>query len=352
MTDAMSRLQAPVRYKVSTSPTRAGNYAGPFQIINFSANAATVWVANNAGLQAGQGTPIYPGTSLTWEKSGELWVVGENNNDEIIISYDVSNWNPNPAAVAAAVLNSGILLIDQPENIYTVFLTGPGSGTGVDISRYQSVNISIVLLAASGVGTDVINVLFGDGGVTTYRVPLAFNTVGHIWTATMPCYGSVIQMNITYGSQFGIFVAGSHRNVATARQRVDTQTPPQSNVDLAYESFQGAGNGPNTFKTTYTLALPPWHGELELDVNVNAPKAPGGNSEVRWAKFNVASGLLNSVRRKKIEPIQGTLYSVQDRICVNGDALYLQIVNDGPDVTYNWGNSSYRITPSQGALFT
>ena len=110
--------RAPATYPISSRPVRiAGSQDAPFRIINLSVDNP-VWVSNNPGISGGQGTPISPGTSLQWLNPTELWAVCDSGlTASIIVTTEIDDWQPDPVAIATAILNSGVIVVDNPTTL-------------------------------------------------------------------------------------------------------------------------------------------------------------------------------------------------------------------------------------------
>lgn len=276
----MAKLQAPVYYPIGTSPTRAGRYDGPYTIINYDANAGTVWVADNAGLAPGQGTPIYPGTSLIWEKSGDLWVVGENNTTQIILSYDTSMWQPNPAAIAAAILNSGVLIIDDPIRIANGQVLTAGQTIDADISKYQSLILSVSGRPGNTSSSEVA-IRYPSTGLAK-RISMAANALG--WSGVLPLLGEDLQIAALNG---GVTVTAtlSHRPYVNSYQVIPGAAP----TFYLVKNSAFVANGASTFLPP----MRPFFGDLDIRATAvlsGAPAGPGAsrinvndsNGDVLW----------------------------------------------------------------------
>lgn len=128
------------------------------QIINLSLTA-TIWLNGNPGVGDNNGTPLYPGTSLIWSKEELYYVKGTDTlsvaatDANIIVSYDVTEWQPNPSAIAVAAINSGNISQDRPVLLQTTFGLASGSATPtVDVSKYSSLYIVISTAATFTTG--------------------------------------------------------------------------------------------------------------------------------------------------------------------------------------------------------
>lgn len=191
-----------VNCTVTRQNKRFGSYPGGYQIINQSLYT-TVWASDNPGGAPNQGTPISPGTSIVWASDGDIFLVVGNDATSVdpllgnstalcVLTYDVQNWQPNPVAVAAAVLNSGVIVVDNP-----VALIADGNkpigylSPTIDVSRFQSIALSIqgnafppyavnVTFYATALGTQPLATYQINSGQigTSVRHTQAFNVVG------------------------------------------------------------------------------------------------------------------------------------------------------------------------------
>lgn len=345
----MTALQAPVHYAVQTSPTRAGSYSGPFQIINPSADAATVWVADNAGLQIGQGTPVYPGTSLTWNKDGDLWAVAEDSGTQIIISYDVSDWEPNPAALAVQILNSGVLIIDQPDVLLNDTIAGPGTTSRIDVSRYQSisVNISAAALAAGVSNTISVAYYYTDD---PSELAFAWKTVeltavgglpGSQWFATIPVVGSHIALFVWQATSFAVSIVGSHR----PQETMDQTIAPEDGTNFWKEALPViANNG------TASYIIPPWFGEVQVEIYAVWAAAPTlANVHVTLEATDPSTGAYQFMALGSmftLRPATTTAAFAGFKAVSAGESLRITLRNTG--ATQSITSGLVRITPING----
>lgn len=340
-------VQAPVNLTVGATPLRAGSYPGGYQIINKSLDA-TVWAASNPSVSDGTGTPIYPGTSLIWESSGDLWLILGTDGQSVkagsagvTLSYDVTGWQPNPVAIATAVLNSGVIVVDNPTPLMSISATGPGVTTLIDISRYQSLNMSIILNTPTA-GVDYIYLEFSDGGVTTYRVPLVFQDAGQLWTASIPCYGSGFRIRMGTAANLSFFVSGSYRPIDTIKQRIEEVNNFQPETDILWTT----GSLANGAITQWNL--PPWHGELQIYayLELAAAAAPGLSNVGVFKELVAYENFLILPFSIVGGAATGTRHTCTGTVQTNGDGLQVRMFN-GSGV--NWTKYVLRITPNVGA---
>lgn len=103
-------VQSPITLTVTNRIVRCRVFNHAL-IINQSTKA-TVWVSGNAGMSPGQGTVINPGTFVNWTQPGDIFLIlgtDVKSTDAtvatVVVSYDISNWAPDPVAIAASALN-------------------------------------------------------------------------------------------------------------------------------------------------------------------------------------------------------------------------------------------------------
>lgn len=200
----------------SSTPLFLGRYNQAFTVINLGTNPnTTVWLADNAGMQIGQGTPLYPGTSFLWNAGGDLYAIAETDGVSVILSFDVTDWEPNPIAIAAAILNAGILLVDQPTLLFNGNLDNAATDI-FDIRTYQSlfVSISPVEVITYPTCPRYENIFFGttDGLFQLITRTIKVSGDGSGWSGALPCIGAGYRLSAvgtTSGADVQIW--GSHR---------------------------------------------------------------------------------------------------------------------------------------------
>jgi hypothetical protein len=265
-------LQSPVNYSVGTAASRAGSYAKGYQIINRSLTFA-IWASSDPSVAVGGGTPIYPGTSVTWQQDGDLWLIAEGPNTAVTISYDVSSWQPNPIAVATAILNSGVIIVDNP-----VLLANRISTTQTyDISRYQSVFIQVERAGGNSNTYAQVQIGFdypgGLGGSTPLfsRVielpPTGVNAQPVLYSAVFPCVGSTLKLTIVGPIQV-IAIASNRPTSSDMQQQVTNFNMASAGVGPSSYLHEAEPNGgPVAAGNTYYY-VPPWHGLIKITLVV------------------------------------------------------------------------------------
>ena len=357
MTDTQARVyRAPVRYSISsTAPIRvAGSKDAPFRILNME-TSGTVWLSENAGLRAGEGQPLHAGTSFLWLRPTELYAICDPGEScDIIITTEIDDWQPDPAAIAAAIVNSGIIIIDNPVTILQASINGPGQISTIDISRFQSLNISIALDVDNPVSPldNRIQLVFTDGGTTSYIAQLVFSTEDQVWTAAVPCYGDGFALNIVTDSTFVAFVSGSHRPVQVIRQRIDevdvNGTPVGAGTNVFFDTLAAGGIAVGD---TQFVILPPWYGTILVDVRWVSPAVAAANFDLLIGS-QIVPGAYNAYRQVNGVIVQGVApaahtYQCTTNIVATGDALVVTARNGYAAAGINF---SARIVPLTGGL--
>lgn len=244
-------VQAPLNITVTNRVVRIQPYTPPFQIINTNLNA-TIWAANNPSIQPGVGTSINPGTSLEWSSPGEVFLILGNDtlsvtegSAAVIISYDVNSWQPSPAAIAAAVINSGVLVIDKPVQLFN---NGNTSDTGaLDISRYNS-----ILLELGSNGATTFTISWENGASNVFQEYLyCYSPTFAIWRGALPCKGAQVQ--VTSNAPSSVKLVASYRTVPA----IQNQIPISFNNLLA--NFSGSMPTGTGTANLYSL---PYFGEV------------------------------------------------------------------------------------------
>jgi len=323
-------LQSPVNYTVLTSASRAGSYDGPYQIINRSLEFA-IWAAGNPSVSVGTGTVIYPGTSATWEQDGDLWLIPEGGTAEVTISYDVSTWQPNPIAIATAILNSGVIVVDNPVEFFAnLVLTGNPTDL-FDISRYQSISVDFNAFP-NPIVTKELNVYIEWYESENLGTLIATQLVQFIpgadtpkWSAQLPCIGAFVRFSCVgqAGSSCLVQAVASHRSVDTMTQTIYENSTGTVSPWL-YIRTDAINNGQNIANNYWG----PWYGEIECTIDFATAGPPGANSVVSYNSWIPgAPGLLAAElidNRWLVTPFG---MSMQTRFAMAGSMMQASIVN-------------------------
>ena len=230
-----------------TSPTLVASFSGNYQVINPDLTA-TVWLGETQSVGVGRGIPLYPGTGMVWTASQgthKLYAVNDQPTaSDVIIGNMVRDWQPNPIAVATAVLNSGVIIIDQPVILFgpalnSVAAQGFAVGSLIDVRRFNSVYIRNLYVAGTGsislvwysdpvnqiqVGADSYSWANGDNLTSSEQIPVC------------GAYLSV-QWNWSQINGFNLTIQGSNRPVPIMRQRMSDRNVLQRALTSV------AGNG-------------------------------------------------------------------------------------------------------------
>lgn len=266
---AHGQTQQAQNVTVTRNVRRYGSYPGGYQIINTSLYS-TVWASDNPSMQSGQGTPISPGTSINWTGDGDIFlIVGDdatslnpllgNSIAAVVLTYDVQNWQPNPVAVAAAVLNSGIIIVDNPLQMVNSVLAG--TTAAFDVSRYNSLQCIFVPFAAGGPSS--ITIQWSDtasfAGIL-FQDTISWGVTGSIyleeWHGTVPCRSSFFRL-VYAGTPNTITgrVIASYRQVNTIRQTLPSSA--FAHIGGFSVNVPGLGN-------SGSLRVAPWFGLVDV----------------------------------------------------------------------------------------
>lgn len=268
--------QYPVTIVTGRTPTLAASFRGPFQVINGSA-VNTVWLADNPALRSGFGIPLYPGTGMVWTGSqgtGELWAVQDTAStaaSDLIIGNDVKDWQPNPIALAVAILNSGIIMVDNPVTLFASAMAVNTTQT-FDVTTYQCIQFQSS--PSNVVGTPRILTL---DWLTAAGTVVCTDTWG--WAVTpdtrlvqesVPCRAATLRVSVTGGgaNSQSVIIVGSRRpfntymrmpndrNLGTAsngalpNNTAMTVTPVRYDGPLIVAAFIIGGTGAYELKAT------------------------------------------------------------------------------------------------------
>lgn len=290
-------VRAPANYTVtsSTAPLRAGSYPAGYQIINRSVQA-TIWASDNSAVRDGQGIPIPGGTSITWTQDGDLFLVlgtdaltVQAGSAPVTISYTSEDYQPSPAAIAVAVLNSGQLVSARQQKLSVgSIVDGLGGVINLDVSTYQSLYLELwnSLVGTPGAGQITVS-WYGTNPLNppdfaTYQQ--AVDTITFITGATLPVSGSAPRQAYQFPVrapfvQIGGYGSGLNVDVIGSTAPCPLWSPRAMNpstVGVGSPTLSGAygslgallANALAVGAATPALVTPPWFGEVEVRANI------------------------------------------------------------------------------------
>lgn len=329
MTGMHSQSQQAQNIVVTPQVRRFGSYPGGFQIINNSLYT-TVWASDNPSMQSGQGTPISPGTSIVWIRDGDLYLITGNdatstnvllgNNQSLVtISYDVSGWQPNPVAVAAAVLNSGIIIVDNTTTVFANAAVIAAADSGlINVSRYNSLLIGLFSLT----GTGHIEVRWYDAtGVNgiAFQKSYVYDASSFNSLIEFPCLGAYVRIINNTTGNVGMNVYASNR----MSDRIRTHTTNNNNNILdSVQNVPAASNGAQVFTNI-------WWGDVDILMVAAAGVARWYMSEV--GNCFLIDGLLESPMTPALnnEALAGAAFNYKKmRVSCFGKQLALMPANN------------------------
>lgn len=214
---ASSDLLAPLRITSSSAAVRVGDY-GPALIMNLDAQA-TVWIGRNGDVTSTRGVPVPAGQSVPWV-GGELWaILGADTQSlasgsaTIVVTTYVHDWQ-NQAVIATAVLNSGVVQVDNPAILLAGTMNANDTRT-LAVSTWQCV--TLITSPAGVTGTQrqvVLNWEDSSGDVVSqdsYKWSLSPDTT--LVLETLPCRGSQLVIQCLGGgaNTQSVIVVASHR---------------------------------------------------------------------------------------------------------------------------------------------
>lgn len=310
--------RAPVRYQVSSgAPVGiAGSNDPPIRIINLE-TSGTVWLSDNAGLRPGEGQPIRPGTSLLWMRPTAIYAICDPGEQcQIILTNEIEDWQPDPAAIAAAVQREQLARL-----IFGIMDT---TVEQVDISDYSALGVTINFSAG---GQSMIVELRDSLGQPIYGFQVLSGMVATAWRGTIPCYGQQLSMALNTGTAT-VAVYGSKREAAHRIQQdvfdrgPDASAPNFQTQSALWTEFGSTINA----GTTKTIDLSPWFGTVALDIEL-ASTAVMGTSHVQWIRNKIGVGAV-LIRREALSatPAANT-FQCTTSLPVVGEGIRIAIVN-------------------------
>lgn len=345
----------PITYSINDAhPTRiAGRNDPPYRVIH-PGTMGTVWLSENSGMKIGQGTPLHAGTSIVWIKESEVFAIADSPNQTIILSTDVEEWQPDPAAIAAAVLNSGVLVIDDPQLIFDSTRIGVANSISatpnIDVSRFQSVlvELEILQLGSTG-GRNAAQVSFDNDGnldiVQSYTIQ--FEEVGQQWIAEVPATASSVEIVWYDDTHVHVTMLGSHRAVPKLRQRIIRTTRFSANgeipLNILFET-DGVDIAPGGNKE---YVLPPWHGEVEMHIRTFTAGGLANPPHLQYRQRSSLDGAFKIFRQVDLTAF-GNNFALNERFAIAGAALTLRLTNPGGNAS-NIEAHTIHITPHTGA---
>lgn len=333
----MTYNRAPIKYGVQpNTPIRiAGSSDPPYRLINIGVEGVA-WVSDNAGLRAGEGTPINPGTSFLWVRPAELYAVAETVPVTLILTTEIEDWQPDPAAIAVAILNSGVLVIDNPVALFSDTLDGGnGFDTGlIDVSRFQSLSVVSTCNALGGGNIDGFRVQFYHAaapppGTVSPARDIEYTGVGEIWMSSLPVIGRFVRAYSLTATQVILGLFGSHRPQESIEQSAAYSATTPS-FDLWF-----APNATAILAGTSFLSplFSPWFGDLELQVFAIQGVSTALLIDVQ--RLSPVTGAFVTVSRYNLPPLSG-VYSFKDRFACMGGSYrfaFTAIGGDIPDIS-------------------
>lgn len=320
----MPGISQPVTLAVTTDkPARFAAANPPYTLLNLSVTG-TAWIADNPGIQAGQGQPLYPGASLAWNAPGAIWLIGDENFS-VIASQDITDWQPNPVALATAILNSGLILVDQPELIFNGSLDNAASDV-FDITTFQSLYVTItpvdtVTFPTSTPRFDLI--WYEDAAGASFEVMKRTlrwaDTAGNsaAFKGVFPAIGAGFKV-ISQGAVSGadVQIVASHRPLHLMQQALYANNG--NALYYSIENIAGAGG-------QFLAPLPPYIGECTWRATVSA-----GTHTTSVLDVQEAIGGATATRMRDVFNQAGTTSLWQAVLTVQcvGTAQRLRIVNN------------------------
>lgn len=151
MPPALTQAPQTITITSKTAPVRLGSYPAPYLILNTSVTD-TVWISDDPSVATGLAIPLYPGGKLRRTVGGDVWGILDSAataSVTVILAFTVDQWDPNVAAIAQAIVNSGTLLIDNPVAVIpaTSITTSadnwfPAANSVYDVRTLQSIFLS------------------------------------------------------------------------------------------------------------------------------------------------------------------------------------------------------------------
>lgn len=329
-------FRAPSTFQTSARPVRiAGMTDAPFLIINTSVTS-TVWLSSNPGITAGVGTPLNPGTSYNWNNPTDVWAVcNTGETAELIVTTEVSDWQPDPVAIASAILNAGVLVVDRPVVILdAVTIDGSNHATAqIDTSHYQSMIVEVFFNATGGGAIDQLFIVFyDDNNNQVGQHAIRYHpTHGAFCRFTFPLRGSTVQFtNGAASSSFIVNATLSARHVESIYTEIrDSVTQDPCGYDAFSASLAAAA--------TLDLWIPPVFGTLQARTRVTTAN-PINNSVLFLAKYNSNRGAFDfNIDSIALAPNGANIYTAVMTWTSNGEATRISLLNNTVGAIANVG---------------
>lgn len=345
MSRGSNQTRQPSNVTVFPETRRYGSYPAGYQIINTSLTA-TIWAADNTSCRPGQGTPISPGTSIVWNTDGDLFLCLGNDTQSVtagtaavVLSYDIGGWQPDPTAIAAQVLNSGVIIVDQPVKLNDTtlnYLVDPIRGP-YNVSKYNSLFVT------------VLNELFRDGylelqwysnaGASTTDL-LAVDHISFasspnsLWQGQIPCRGPYVLAR-AFNTDIALNLVASNR----ACDGIQNQTPLNTGGDYGLIARNQQVLAPNSAGTQFYT--PPWFGEV--DIYMYSYVGGTTSTDVQLFIYNLSCTFpVNLTPDYIIGTADGDSTTVivggplrfrlrKERIALNGNQIFFDVYNNSAD---------------------
>lgn len=289
-----------------TSPNsmRLGNF-GRALIINTSF-VATVWVSESSDVRNGLGVPIGPGSWVVATGGSDLFAALGTDSQSVgqtatvVITSAVESWSPAPGAIAAAVLNSGVIAVDQPAVLLSRVGANPIANPAVglllgvfDVSRYRSVIFGYVpnvaghtisldfqwcsSVAAATAGAPTAGELMGED---TFRWVAADTST--LEAKVLPVRGAALRVVVTLGAGGG---AGDFMTLMASNREVI----PTANLGGSADRIIASNT--QLLGAAATVTLVPFF-RYDGPASVAAAFVPGAAGEsVDWQLIDRATGV-------------------------------------------------------------
>lgn len=347
----MSVYRTPTEYAITNlTPVRiASRQDAPIRIINIGV-LGTVWLSENAGIKIGQGTPLNPGTSFTWLRDTEIFAVADISDPvRIIVTEEVDDWQPDPAAIAAAVLNAGVLVIDKPETLTTDTLNASnGFTTGrFDVSRFQSLSLLLTTTALSGGVNDYVLLDFARTATSSPILRRAIEFVnnspsGGTWVANLPISTAFFEISSPSNTEVQTVVIASHRPQESIEQGVQTAVINQLPFTW-YRRNIGTIAANTGFATPF---FGPWLGQVEVMANCLTDNIAG--SRVEFQQRQIDTGVMEIFGRlpafSSADSGAGRAFVTKDYFALSGECFRIVIEAGVADLT----NTFLNVKPASG----